>query len=155
MDGSWRTRGESECPLHRFARRIALLAGLLPSAVPAQAQVTGGDPGGYALNVATGSLEGPFTPSGVTDLQRLRLFASPTVSIVRTELAWETALSLYSDAALGGLFFILPGGGVRREPWLPLQGTLAEGEHARWVHRVDRLGFLQMSRLYQLFGADE
>ena len=69
------------------------------------AQVTGLELRGYYLNVATGSLEGPFTPAGVTDFQRLRLSTSPEFGVVGLDVAYEQGLQLYTDSELGGLPF--------------------------------------------------
>lgn len=92
---------------------------------------------GYYLNVATGSLEGPFTPAGVADFQRLRLMAGPDFGFVETELAYEPSLELVSEPELG----LVPSLGSIETgtEWLPLQWTIAEGEHASWRHRFDRL----------------
>ena len=102
------------------------------------AQVTGLDLRGYYLNVATGSLEGPFTPAGVTDFQRLRLSTSPEFGEVGLDVAYEQGLQLYTDSELGGLPFASLGATESLTQWLPLQGTIAEGDHARWTNRVDR-----------------
>ena len=103
------------------------------------AQVAGLEIRGYYLNVGTGSLEGPFTPAGATDFQRLRLSTSPRIGIVGLDIAYEQGLQLFTDPELGGLPFASFGDIETRTPWLPLQGTIAEGDHARWTHRVDRL----------------
>ncbi|MCK5483893.1 MAG: hypothetical protein KAJ13_09310, partial [Gemmatimonadetes bacterium] len=86
--------------------------------------------GGYYLNVATGALEGPFTPSGVTDFQRLRLMASPDVGPLHFDIAYEQALSLLSDPALG----LSPVLGVSSTgiDWLPLQWTIEDWDHGSW-----------------------
>lgn len=103
------------------------------------AQVTGLELRGYYLNVATGSLEGPFTPAGVTDFQRLRLSTSPEFGAIGLDVAYEQGLQLYTDSELGGLPFASLGATESLTQWLPLQGTIAEGDHARWTNRVDRL----------------
>ena len=120
------------------------LAAALPPAMflapsPVAAQVTGLEIRGYYLNVATGSLEGPFTPAGVTDFQRLRLSTSPEIGVVELDIAYEQGLQLYTDSELAGLLFASLGDIETQTPWLPLQGTIAEGDHARWTNRVDRL----------------
>ena len=66
---------------------VALLLALAP--VPLDAQVSGLEIRGYYLNVATGSLEGPFTPAGLTDFQRLRLSTSPEIGIIAHDVAYE------------------------------------------------------------------
>ena len=93
--------------------------------------------GGYYLNVATGALEGPFTPAGVTDFQRLRLMASPDVGSLHFDIAYEQGLSLVSDPALG----LSPVLGVSSTgiDWLPLQWTIEDWDHGSWRHRFDRL----------------
>ncbi len=115
---------------------LAFLA-LAPAQV--DAQVSGLEIRGYYLNVATGSLEGPFTPAGLTDFQRLRLSTSPEFGVVGLDVAYEQALNLFTDSELGGFQFASLGRIETRTEWLPLQGTIAEGDHALWTHRVDRL----------------
>jgi len=122
-----------------WASAAGLSAALILAPAPAAAQVTGLEIRGYYLNVATGSLEGPFTPAGVTDFQRLRLSMSPGFGIVGLDLAYEQGLQLYTDSDLGGLPFASLGATESLTQWLPLQGTIAEGDHARWTNRVDRL----------------
>lgn len=92
---------------------------------------------GYYLNVATGSLEGPFTPSGVTDFQRLRLMAAPEAGPFLFDVAYEQALELVSDPGLG----LGPGLGASSTDinWLPLQWTIEDWDHGSWRHRFDRL----------------
>jgi hypothetical protein len=120
-----------------MAAALPLALCLLPA--PTAAQVTGLEIRGYYLNVATGSLEGPFTPAGVTDFQRLRLSMSPEFGVVGLDIAYEQGLQLYTDSELGGLLFASLGDIETQTPWLPLQGTIIEGDHARWTNRVDRL----------------
>ena len=93
--------------------------------------------GGYYLGVGSGYLEGPFTPSGATLFQRLRLMMAPDVGPVRTDVAYEQSLNLVSDPLLGlgtGLGEVQTG-----IEWLPLQWTISGGENASWRHRFDRL----------------
>ena len=92
---------------------------------------------GYYLNVATGSLEGPFTPAGATDFQRLRLMAAPELGPLRFDLAYEQALELVSDPGLG----LGPGLGSSSTGinWLPFQWTIEDWDHGSWGHRFDRL----------------
>ena len=122
-----------------WASAAGLSAALILAPAPAAAQVPGLEIRGYYLNVATGSLEGPFTPAGVTDFQRLRLSMSPGFGIVGLDLAYEQGLQLFTDSDLGGLPFASLGATESLTQWLPLQGTIAEGDHARWTNRVDRL----------------
>ena len=93
--------------------------------------------GGYYLNVATGALEGPFTPAGVTDFQRLRLMAAPDVGPLHIDIAYEQALELVSDPGLG----LSPtlGASSTGIEWLPLQWTIEDWDHGSWRHRFDRL----------------
>jgi hypothetical protein len=88
--------------------------------------------------VFLGAAEGPFTAAGVQDFQRLRLMLAPARGALALDLAYEQLLTLASTpdlAALGGSL----GRPARTGDWLPLQGTIAEGDHATWRHRVDRL----------------
>ncbi|MBT8479433.1 MAG: hypothetical protein KJO06_10985 [Gemmatimonadetes bacterium] len=93
--------------------------------------------GGYYLNVATASLEGPFTPAGVTDFQRLRLMTAPDLGPLRLDIAYEQGLELVSDPGLG----LTPGLGASSSgiDWLPLQWTIEDWDHGSWRHRFDRL----------------
>lgn len=93
--------------------------------------------GGYYLNVATGSLEGPYTPAGVTDFQRLRLMAAPDLGPLHFDIAYEQGLELVSDPDLG-LTPVL-GASSSGIEWLPLQWTIEEWDHGSWRHRFDRL----------------
>lgn len=125
-----------------MARRGAvagLVAAALAAAGPVRAQVAGLELSGYALNVGTGSLEGPLGPAGATDLQRVRLMSAPSPGPVDLDLAYEQALRLVTDPDLAGFLSSSLGRIETGTEWLPLQGTLAEGEHAAWTHRVDRL----------------
>lgn len=122
-----------------WAVAAAALVALCLRPTASSSQVTGLELRGYYLNVATGSLDGPFTPAGVTDFQRLRLSTAPGIGVVRLDVAYEQGLQLYTDSELGGLPFASLGATESLTQWLPLQGTIAEGEHGRWTHRVDRL----------------
>ena len=93
--------------------------------------------GGYYLNVATGSLEGPYTPAGVTDFQRLRLMAAPDLGPLRFDIAYEQGLELVSDPDLG-LTPVL-GASSSGIDWLPLQWTIEDWDNGSWRHRFDRL----------------
>ena len=92
--------------------------------------------GGYYLNVATGSLEGPYTPAGVTDFQRLRLMAAPDLGPLRFDIAYEQGLELVSDPDLG-LTPVL-GASSTGIDWLPLQWTIEDWDNGSWRHRFDR-----------------
>jgi hypothetical protein len=93
--------------------------------------------GGYYLGVGSGYLEGPFTPSGASLFQRLRLMMGPDLGPLLTDVAYEQSLNLVTDPLLGlgsGLGEVQTG-----IEWLPLQWTIAEGDNAAWRHRFDRL----------------
>ena len=93
--------------------------------------------GGYYLGVGSGYLEGPFTPSGASLFQRVRLMMSPDVGPLRTDVAYEQSLNLVTDPVLGlgtGLGEVQTG-----IEWLPLQWTIDEGNSGSWRHRFDRL----------------
>lgn len=123
----------------RWALATALPVALLLSPPDLAAQVTGLALDGYYLNVATGSAEGPFTPSGVSDFQRVRLGTDPGIGSIGLEVAYEQALQLFSDPDVVRLEYASLGEIETRTDWLPLQGTIAEGDHFRWTNRVDRL----------------
>lgn len=116
-----------------------VVAAALAAPGPARAQVEGLALRGYALNVATGSFEGPLSPAGATDLQRVRLMSSPSFGPIDLDLAYEQALRLVTDPELAGFLSSSLGRIETGTEWLPLQGTIAEGDHAAWTHRVDRL----------------
>ncbi len=92
---------------------------------------------GYGLNVFLAAADGPFTPSGVRDAQRVRLMLDLRAGRVALDLAYEHLLSVVSAPALLGLGVgaAAPAGSG---DWLPFQGTLDDGEHHAWRHRVDR-----------------
>ena len=122
----------------RLARGL-VAAAVVANAGPARAQDHEFEMRGYALNVATGSLEGPLSPAGATDLQRVRLMADPSLGPIDLDLAYEQALRIATDSELTGVLSTSLGRAQTGTEWLPLQGTIAEGEHASWTHRVDRL----------------
>lgn len=105
---------------------------------------------GYFLHVAIAADEGPFTPRGVTDFQRLRAMATWAPGPLRLDAAYEHSLTLSGvpggQALTGGLGQVGAAG-----DWLPLQGVLHESERVVWRHRVDRavatlvLGALELS----------
>jgi hypothetical protein len=65
------------------------------------------------------------------------IMMSPDIGPLRTDVAYEQALNLVTDPALG----LTPSLGEAQAgvEWLPLQWTIAEGERASWRHRFDRL----------------
>ncbi len=113
---------------------LALIALAPPHSVRAQ----GLDLRGYALNVAVGAGDGAFSSSGVSDAQRIRLMFVPSHGPWTVDVAYEQALTYSSSRAVGGV-----ASGLGTSPagihWLPLQGTIAEGDHLQWEHRLDRL----------------
>lgn len=129
------TRGRVAVAGWALATLVAV--SMIPRAAAAQSLRDELHFGGYYLNVATGSLEGPFTPAGVTDFQRLRLMAAPDVGPLHFEVAYEQALELVSDPGLG----LGPalGGSSTEINWLPLQWTIEDWDHGSWRHRFDRL----------------
>jgi hypothetical protein len=65
---------------------LAGLAGLLCAADVAKAQLREDlRLGGYYLGVGSGYLEGPFTPSGASLFQRVRIMMSPDIGPLRTD----------------------------------------------------------------------
>jgi hypothetical protein len=118
----------------RSARAVAALALLAGAAGTARAQ-----PPGlrfYYLNAAAAIEATPFTDGGAFDFQRLRLMTGPRAGRIGFDIAYEHALDLRTaPLALGRGFE----GAQAAGPWLPLQGTLAEGRNAHWRHGFDRL----------------
>jgi hypothetical protein len=116
----------------RRAAQAALLLVAWPGALRAQIP----EVRGYYLNAALALEESPFARGGVLDMQRFRLMSSPALGSVTLDLAWEHVLMLRTaEVALGrGFEPARPAA-----PWMRLQGTIAEGRHARWSHAVDRL----------------
>jgi hypothetical protein len=134
------TTGETDAMMRARGPLFALvgLASFLGVADTAHAQLREDlRLGGYYLGVGSGYLEGPFTPSGAALFQRVRIMMAPDLGPLRTDVAYEQALNLVTDPLLG----LTPGLGEARTgiEWLPLQWTIAEGEHAEWRHRFDRL----------------
>jgi hypothetical protein len=135
-----RVRRTVSCNGVAASRAAAVIGVLLPAAtlvLPLSGIAQERDLRGYYLNVATGSAEGAFSPSGVSDFQRLRIMTSPAFGPVETDVAYEHSLSLVSDSELG----FLPSLGEIETgtDWIPLQGSISEGDHAEWRHGVDRL----------------
>lgn len=93
---------------------------------------------GYYLNVGVGAAEGAFNSSGASDFQRVRVMLKRGYGILRTDIAYEHSVAVTTTGDASGLTGIV--GGVRGGgEWLPLQGTLDDGEHHAWRHRFDRL----------------
>jgi hypothetical protein len=133
----------ARAPARRTAALLRLALGLLvaallrPADVRAQSVWDPLDFSGYYLNVGTGALEGPFTPSGATDLQRLRLMLEPDFGPLQFDVAYEQSLELVTDPVLAfGNSLGYSSTGVE---WLPLQWTIDRWDHGIWRHRFDRL----------------
>jgi len=131
---------EARRPLRAGRRRtgsatacLLLGASLL---VPAPAEGQFAPLTGYYLHAVAASESSPFSASGVTDVQRVRLMTRPNWGPARFDLAWETTLSLRSDEfALGRGFE----GAEPAAPWLDLQGHLVDRRRVEWTHGLDRL----------------
>ena len=121
------------------AAGLAVLVGVLAAPEPAAAQSLREDLRlrGYYLNVGTGALEGPLTPAGLTNFQRLRLMATPDLGPLRLDVAYEQGLELVSDPALrlGPAL----GASASEINWLDLDWTIHDWDHGSWRHRFDRL----------------
>jgi hypothetical protein len=116
-------------------RGIGLAAVLLGLATPLAAQdVT---LRGYALNVALGAASSPFSKSALQDIQRLRLMAGTHYGPLSAEVAYEHVLTLSSVSGASSLASLV-GVSAERGDWMPLQGTLAQGDYVVWRHRLDR-----------------
>jgi len=118
--------------------RRALLGALLFAALPlgaVRAQVP--EFRAFYLDVWVGSDQGPFTDAALTGAQQLRLMTSPVYGRWAFDVAYEQALTLRSDSAVG---ILAPGTGQASSgDWLNLQGTISESQRVLWRHRVDRL----------------
>jgi hypothetical protein len=116
-----------------------LVAGLLlaPSLPPAAA-AQDFSPEFYYLFVGTGQGNGALNDAGLQNFQRLRIMVSPTFGAVGFDVAYEQVLTLSTTSLTAGSGALLGGLGGNTD-WLPLQGTIAEGEHGRWRHKLDRL----------------
>ncbi len=119
-------------------KRAASLALVLTASSVCQAAAQLPQLRGYYLNVGIGSAEGDLSPAGLLDLQRLRLMSMLTRGPLTLEIAYEHSLSYSSRPGTGGLTVALGQVGARGD-WFSLQGTLHDGEHFVWRHRVDRL----------------
>jgi hypothetical protein len=93
--------------------------------------------GGYYLGVGSGYLEGPYTPAGASLFQRVRIMMAPDLGPIRTDIAYEQSLNLFTDPLLGLTTSL--GEAQTGIEWLPLQWTIAESDGASWRHRFDRL----------------
>ena len=91
---------------------------------------------GYYLHAAAVSEASPLGPSGVLDLQRLRLMSRGTAGPVRFDMAWETTLLLRSNEVVLGRGFQEA---EPAAPWLGLQGSLVDRRRVGWRHGLDRL----------------
>ncbi len=116
--------------------RVIAIGSCVALASVARASAQEQDIRGYYLNVATGVAGGAFNESAASDLQRLRLMASPTWRGLDFDFAYEHSLNLQTQVSAAAPL----GLGVGREPgmWLGLQGTLESTERLNWRHRIDR-----------------
>ena len=118
---------------------LAVVAGAaVPRSAPAQSLRDDLRLGGYYLGVGSGSLEGPFTPSGASLFQRVRLMMAPDLGPLYFDVAYEQALELVSDTGLllGGPAL---GASASSINWLPLEWTIHDWDRGSWRHRFDRL----------------
>lgn len=118
---------------------LARAAAMATGAVAASPAVMAGqapDLRGYYLHAAAGIRRSAFIEGGVLDVQRLRLMTRPAWGPLALDLSYEHTLTLRTGSLALGYGFE---GGRQGAQWLDLQGTLAEGRHARWAHGLDRL----------------
>lgn len=109
-----------------------LIGLLLPGAATAQRPpITG-----YYIHALAGMEASSFAPSGILDIQRLRLMTRSSLGPARLDVAWETTLTLRSRELLLGRGFE---GAEPAAPWLDLQGSLVDRRRVAWIHGVDRL----------------
>ncbi len=120
------------------ARAAALGALILPVVPAGDVAAQEIELRGYYLNVGTAAADGPFTTSGLSDLQRLRLMVAPAAGPLELDVAYEHTLLLLSTVGgvqpLAGLGETRSGG-----EWLKLQGEIEGSDQVSWRHRVDRL----------------
>ena len=135
-----RTRLGGLTPLHRLPLAgFLLLAGLplILSASVARAQNVP-EIRGYALDVGQWAESSDLFPAGLSDIGRLRLMSEPVLGPLDFELAYEHLLLIQESerSVLAGpaISAAAPSGGE----WIDLSGTIAEGSHASWSHRLDR-----------------
>lgn len=113
---------------------VLLLAPLLTSITHAQDLI----PEFYYLFVGTGQGSAALSEAGAQNVQRLRVMLAPTFGAVGVDVAYEQVLTLSTTSLTAGSGSLVAGFGGNTD-WLPLQGTIAEGDHGRWGHRLDRL----------------
>lgn len=100
---------------------------------------------GYYLHAAAGIRRAAFSEGGALDVQRLRLMTRPAWGPLALDLAYEHALTLRTGSLALGYGFE---GARTGTQWLDLQGTVAEGRHARWTHGLDRISLsLKLGRM--------
>lgn len=110
---------------------VAALVALTPATAISQTPLRA-----YALNVAVGMGDGPFSTAGFTDLQRGRAMFTQAFGPVALDLAYEGQLAYRS--ATDAMGFAESLGRVGGVTWLPLQGSGDIDEHWSWAHRIDR-----------------
>lgn len=119
--------------MSRHVAALVLALGLLaPTTLPAQDGIFHA----YLLNVGVWNDRNALFDRAGSDLQRVRLMASPHWRAFSADVAYESFLTLFTRA---GSPFAGTLGVPSSDEWLPLQGTLASGNHAYWSHRVDRI----------------
>jgi len=90
---------------------------------------------GYYQNVPLWSASNALVPGGVSDFNRFRISAEPSIGDFSFELAYEQVLTLRENEGRGLFVGAVPSGGE----WLELQWTLEDSEHVLWQHRFDRM----------------
>ena len=120
-----------ECRVLGHLALVALAAGLVPQVASAQLPAVSG----YYLHAAAASESSVLGPSGVLDVQRLRLMSRGSLGPVRLDAAWETTLTLRSDEVALGRGFE---GAEPAAPWLNLQGSLMDRRRVGWFQGLDR-----------------
>lgn len=109
---------------------------LLTLAATARVAAQSIDPSWYLLNVGVYSAASGGQGATGFDLQRWRVMLAPHIGPLTVDFAYEQFLVLQTGTApaIAGTL-----GQPVAQDWLPLQGTLASGEHLDWRDRVDRL----------------
>jgi hypothetical protein len=91
---------------------------------------------GYVQTVPLWTDATPLTEGAVSDFNRVRLMAEPTIGPLSISAAYEhVATFRQRPTQLGTGLGSVPGGGE----WLKLQWTIRDREHVLWQHRFDRL----------------
>ena len=126
------------------AAALALASALAgaPAALAAQGGATA-DAGwtlrGYSLSLGAATGSSPFSAGGGSLFERVRLMLSPTLGPFDADVAYDQTLLLRSGLDVTPAGALLGGGSVGEGDWLPIQGTLLDGDHVRLAQRIDRL----------------